>query len=854
MAEIDSLTVKVTAEGVKKTAEELNALAEKAGKAEVAVGKTGQKMSEADKQAQKLAEQTQKLAEKFKLQAASVGKSADEIAILKLEQSGATKAQVDAAKAALEYKRETISAAKATKEAAEAATKAEASALAARKQAEEQAQAISKQAQKEAAALKAKTDNLVGALEFEARAAGMTADEIKIMKLESRGASKEQIKAAQAAIDYKNSLKQVGNQAGKTAGQTEKSAAAAKELRGGFRAMRGSTQQVSYQLQDIAVQAQMGTSAFTILGQQGPQLASVFGPGGAVLGAFVAFGAIIGGFVYNHLTGTTKEMEALEEAANELTDDITRLTAAEQAYQRILVTENIDAQKESLANLQKELAGASREFKLLTDSTGLDTLRVYTETQEEFAKRTALLGSQISKSKEKITELEGTIDSTSNTTEDLIEGLREEAAALGKTQRQLDLATTATGLAGEANRKLINDYHDQIDAQKKNEAATKAKIDADAAAVTKLEAFNASVDSQRQLLELTGDALYLYQAQQAGATGADAQALAEKLRFNAELRETIRLKKEADAQAKRDEAQAEADKKKAAADAKAQQGRIKTIRLAAAERLDVALRTNDSEIENLQDALKKKLAILEEDRLTMVLAAEANGEDTLAVELTYADAKRELARGTAAAITEIERAEAEKRANEQAAIQQMALSRASAVAGQLAGVMNQAYGEQSAAAKAAFLLQQGLAMAQIVVATQQAAALAGAYAAGAGPLAWLASVHGIQAMGAAQLAIVAGQTVAGLARATGGQVRGGESYLVGERGPELLTMGGSGRISSNDQLKNAIGGGEGITIVNNVDARGADASVDVKIRKAMQQTAATTIETIRDLSRRRRFI
>ena len=51
MAEIDSLTVKVTAEGVKKTAEELNALAEKAGKAEVAVGKTGQKMSEADKQA-----------------------------------------------------------------------------------------------------------------------------------------------------------------------------------------------------------------------------------------------------------------------------------------------------------------------------------------------------------------------------------------------------------------------------------------------------------------------------------------------------------------------------------------------------------------------------------------------------------------------------------------------------------------------------------------------------------------------------------------------------------------------------------------------------------------------------------
>jgi hypothetical protein len=42
------------------------------------------------------------------------------------------------------------------------------------------------------------------------------------------------------------------------------------------------------------------------------------------------------------------------------------------------------------------------------------------------------------------------------------------------------------------------------------------------------------------------------------------------------------------------------------------------------------------------------------------------------------------------------------------------------------------------------------------------------------------------------------------ARALGGQVRGGESYLVGERGPELLTMGTSGRVTSNDSLKNSI--------------------------------------------------
>ena len=46
------------------------------------------------------------------------------------------------------------------------------------------------------------------------------------------------------------------------------------------------------QIQDVAVQAQMGTNALTIFAQQGPQIASVFGPKGAVVGALLAVGAI----------------------------------------------------------------------------------------------------------------------------------------------------------------------------------------------------------------------------------------------------------------------------------------------------------------------------------------------------------------------------------------------------------------------------------------------------------------------------------------------------------------------------------------------------------------------------------
>jgi hypothetical protein len=46
----------------------------------------------------------------------------------------------------------------------------------------------------------------------------------------------------------------------------------------------------------------------------------------------------------------------------------------------------------------------------------------------------------------------------------------------------------------------------------------------------------------------------------------------------------------------------------------------------------------------------------------------------------------------------------------------------------------------------------------------------------------------------------------------------------------------------------------GITIINNIDAKGADASVDMKIRAAMQQTSQQTVMTIQDLMRRRRFV
>ena len=86
------------------------------------------------------------------------------------------------------------------------------------------------------------------------------------------------------------------------------------------------------------------------------------------------------------------------------------------------------------------------------------------------------------------------------------------------------------------------------------------------------------------------------------------------------------------------------------------------------------------------------------------------------------------------------------------------------------------------------------------------------------------------------------------AKAIGGPVQAGSPYMVGERGPEMFVPNQSGSIVPNNKM------GGGVTVINNVDARGSGADVDQKIKSAMAQTSQQTIITIQDLMRRRRFV
>ena len=77
-------------------------------------------------------------------------------------------------------------------------------------------------------------------------------------------------------------------------------------------------------------------------------------------------------------------------------------------------------------------------------------------------------------------------------------------------------------------------------------------------------------------------------------------------------------------------------------------------------------------------------------------------------------------------------------------------------------------------------------------------------------------------------------------RASGGPVNAGQTYMVGERGPELFTPGNSGMIIPNHKLA----GAGGASFQYNIDARGAD---EATIIQKMTPLLERTIQISRDL-------
>ncbi|EOI5715387.1 phage tail protein [Cronobacter turicensis] len=148
--------------------------------------------------------------------------------------------------------------------------------------------------------------------------------------------------ASRTLTDLESSVNENINSFKKLDTQLSSTAKAVNEASNSSGKFRSTFQQAGYQIQDFIVQVQGGQSALVAFSQQGSQLAGAFGPGGAVVGAFIALASVLTGVLMTAMGGAGNEMEKLEKAATDLNKIVVinsqGVAALSNDYARLAVT------------------------------------------------------------------------------------------------------------------------------------------------------------------------------------------------------------------------------------------------------------------------------------------------------------------------------------------------------------------------------------------------------------------------------------------------------------------------------------------------------------------------------------
>jgi hypothetical protein len=476
-------------------------------------------------------------------------------------------------------------------------------------------------------------------------------------------------------------------------------AASNQRVASSFTAQKGAIQQASFQMQDFFVQVGAGQSALTAFAQQGPQFASIFGAGGAVVGALIAVTAVIAGPFLKSLFDTKSATDQLSEAIKSLngiiteTDDKTNVLSdafAALAQRSAVLSQSMV--REALLKVRDALQEANEEANSLANGLSpsalggrFDRIALYAgRARDEFLKGTITLA-----------EFNDRINTLFLQTPDPSKQFRKVREELA------DIAEKARVAAERRDILLGGTQGLRTEGENEN--------------------FKARLEEQRQI---------------------------ERLDYEAEQARQLRVQ----------------------------------------ERLMGIQDSLRSETQIISDSTNEQLAIVNESaRLGIITKQEA-----FALELQLEEEQAKKLR----AIRERETAY-------QIQMDQAALTAKTNFATQLGSILQQSSDQNSAAAKAGFLLTQGVQVVQainnanlaysgMVAAAAGAAALAGP-GAPAVLAAGLAQAEIVRGLGYATAAMIAGSSVGTVAaRSQGGQVRPGQAYRVGEFGPETLVMGSNG--------------------------------------------------------------
>ena len=140
-------------------------------------------------------------------------------------------------------------------------------------------------------------------------------------------------------VDAGNQFARYGDQAYRAAQRTKRFASVG-------------LQQAGYQVNDFIVQIASGQNALVAFGQQGSQLAGIFGPAGAVVGALIAGAAALGNLIYQSHKATAN-IKTLKEALEELGEATESLQSAYDSSTTEALSEDYGHLAETMVELQE---------------------------------------------------------------------------------------------------------------------------------------------------------------------------------------------------------------------------------------------------------------------------------------------------------------------------------------------------------------------------------------------------------------------------------------------------------------------------------------------------------------------
>lgn len=665
-------------------------------------------------------------------------------------------------------------------------------------------------------------------------------------------------------------------------------------------------QQIGYQVQDMIVQIQGGTSAFVAIGQQGSQLAGAFGPGGAVIGAIIALSAAVGGTLVKSLGGAKVSAEELQ-ASTKTLDDVLQKNkdgTYELSDSFVELANNIDTASQAQAKFYEaqsatvtQTEGAKEAITDLVDS--LDT---WTNGSAIGAQRSLELGQQTSSLTGYIEDLSSKFGITNQEAETLVPLLAavqknaspENIKALSdETARLNDKYNGTNGELVKFNGELFKNIGQLQEAASKSDTLSNSqdKLGAAVNSTTKrLKEQNDQIIKNAQIGNMADKDRYAAQAQ------ADKEAFAKRegvtkeqiAAYNAARDEEARqdIQRVNDTEAKRAAAEQKAADNRAAQQTKRAETEAQRQKTAAANFLDTLQRQNQDELAAIDAKEKQKLEKLQqfnqqgqivgkqfEDAKTQI----ALDADTERNELLQKQTEERMKKQNSAdsyleqlraqnegELAEIDRQNGVKqqklddfyaqglvsesdyqaaKENIAAAFDKERVAKYSSMLGQTTDDLKTALGEGNKAYKA-------FAIANAIMNTYQGAVAAFQSAAAIPLVGWIAAPVAAAAAVAAGLANVAKIRSA---REQGGSLAAGGIAMVGERNKaELIMPAGASRVRTMEQVQQMMGGKQnttgngGITIVNNTTGRIDSATTETdnegRLRVIISETVSRALQ------------